>query len=231
MVKSSQQKLGINQVIHSVVMLGAFNPRIFHPSWFAHNEIVPPEESREAKINFMSEEVSSFSFSGLSFQIESNRFGVTTKDESQAPFLRDICIAIFTLLEHTPIRALGLNCDLEFSLPNKESWDEVGHKLAPKECWQSILSDPGMKSISIQGGRDGTKADRVTFQVHPTTSEDGYGVFVKVNQHYDLDIDQSEPTTEQLKLALHYLRDDFQSLRTYARKSAEAIVSPERNDS
>ena len=41
-------KMEPEQKIYAIVILGDFNPAIFHPSWLAQNELIPNEEVGDA---------------------------------------------------------------------------------------------------------------------------------------------------------------------------------------
>ena len=49
----------------TIVLVGSLNPAIFHPAWFALNEIVGKEEINDAKIDVVHKEVSRFVVRGI----------------------------------------------------------------------------------------------------------------------------------------------------------------------
>jgi hypothetical protein len=217
-------KLEPEQQVLAVVILGNFNPVIFHPTWYAQNGLIPEEEIADATEVITSDEVATFQLNDVHFQAERHRFGLTTKDISRAPFLRDLAVGSFTLLEHTPLTALGLNLDTRFSLPSVDAWHAVGHRLAPKKCWEGILDSPGMLGVSMQGKRPETKADRVSIRVQPADSLEN-GVFVGVNQHYNIETEQRKSIADRNTEVMRILNEDWNSFRDYAARSAVALVN------
>lgn len=203
------------QKVFAVVLTGEFNPAIFHPAWLAQNELIAVEETDSAEDLICTNEVSTFVLDGAHFQVERQRFGLTTKDESKAPWIRDLTVGIFTLLEHTPLTALGLNLDIRYSLESNELWHAVGHNLAPKPCWEDILEEPGMLGVTMRGKREKCSADRVDVRVQPVTSLT-HGVFVGINQHYDLKTESRTSVFERNQAAMKILTNEWSSFRTYA---------------
>jgi hypothetical protein len=53
------------QQVFSVVILGNFNPKIFHPLWYAQNELIAKQEIDEADDVLCSSEVSSSILTGF----------------------------------------------------------------------------------------------------------------------------------------------------------------------
>ncbi len=139
------------QSVFAVVILGSFNPQIFHPLWYADNELIAREQVDDVRDLICSDEISAFVLDEVHFQIERHRFGLTTKDASRALNLRDLAVNTFTILEHTPLTAIGLNRDMRFRLEEREHWDKIGHELAPKGKWDGIIESPGMRIVAMEG--------------------------------------------------------------------------------
>ncbi len=53
----------------TVVLVGDFNPKIFHPMWFAHHDIRRESEAMEAAIEVVHTDVASFSVEWLTVQV------------------------------------------------------------------------------------------------------------------------------------------------------------------
>lgn len=213
----------IQQRIISTVMLGDFNPAIFHPQWLTINQLVSKESAEAAKNVNCHSEFSIFEVDDMHYQVEKKRFGLTTKDESQVPLLLDTAKAIFTLLEHTPLEAVGLNYDFRYSMPDALSWHRLGHTLAPKEPWKNLLTEPGMAGILIRGTRDDVPGARVDIRVN-LISDGKNGVFIGINQHYRLD--EFEPTAiaERNERVLDILDADWRPFCRYAQNAATEIL-------
>ena len=173
------------QNVFAVVILGSFNPQIFHPLWYADNELIAREEVNDVKDLLCSDEISAFVLNEVHFQIERHRFGLTTKDASRALSLRDLAVNTFTILEHTPLTAIGLNRDMRFRLENSDLWHSIGHQLAPKAKWDGIIESPGMRIVAMEGQRKECNAEKVSIRVQPAGGVENI-VLIAVNQHYSL---------------------------------------------
>ncbi len=207
----------------SVVVLGNFNPSIFQPLWFSTNGLLPKEEAETAVISIVHPEIASFSIGKVQVQVESSRLGLTTLEAPQGPVLRDLAIGTLSILEHTPLKALGLNFDAFFSVESSEAWDVLSNRLAPASNWEAMLDNPGMRQIIVDGQRQGCDADRVQFRVQPSRSRE---IMCAVNQHYQLDASPDLTVRDCHNKALKALRDDWVGFVEFARASSVSIVAP-----
>ena len=94
----------------SIVLLGSFNPSIFHPSWFARQNLISPEEADadNTKVKVIHKEVTQFETENFTMQITADRFTASAKPSTPGVLLRDLVIGTFYILEHTPVHALGI---------------------------------------------------------------------------------------------------------------------------
>ena len=115
-----------------MVMVGAFNPTIFQPRWLGAQQLIRPEEAEHAKIVTIQPEVADFSTEWFQMQVLQNRFTLNTTDPGHYSALRDLAIAICTLLPHTPVSAIGINRAFHFQMPSNKAWHGIGDLLAPK---------------------------------------------------------------------------------------------------
>src|SRR5688572_7143857 len=129
----------------TIVMIGSFNPSIFQPRWLGVQQLIRPEEAENAKIKIIRGEVAHFSTEWFELQVLQNRLQLSCEDPRQYPPLRDLAAALFAILPHTPVTAVGLNRLLHFKMPSSEAWHGLGHLLAPKEHWNSLLGHPGLR--------------------------------------------------------------------------------------
>lgn len=181
----------------SFVLVGDFNPKIFHPLWFSHHGLIGEHESEEAKIEVVHSDVSVFSLEWMRLQVTRDRFDLSTSQEPFFEVIRDLVIGSFQLLEHTPVKALGINYQAHFKMESEEKWHALGHRLAPKESWNKILKNPGMQRVAIKGERpDGFKGN-ILVNVEPS-SKIKHGVYFAVNDHYEVDTGEGETGLKSL---------------------------------
>lgn len=61
----------------------------------------------------------------------------------------------------------------------------IGHKLAPPANWETVLNQPGMRSLLIEGVRDDDLPGYIHVKVEPSLRVDP-GLYVAVNDHYEV---------------------------------------------
>ncbi len=162
-------KIVLNKISDSatIVLLGSFNPGIFHPAWFEKNGLLPQSETKDAKIDMVSNDVAIFTMSWVRIEVMGDRFVFRTIDESKFGPLRDLAIGVFQLLEFTPIKQIGINREIKYEMPNIDAWHSVGHTLAPKEYWSTYVKSPGMNSLTIRAERDDARKGMLNVTVSP----------------------------------------------------------------
>lgn len=177
----------------SVVLVGRFNPSIFHPQWFARVDLLPKEEADNAELHIGSPDIIGFGTDWFNCQVTLDRFQVSTLRSDMEEPLRDLVVGTLQVLTHVPITACGLNVDAHRSTRTEQQWHALGHTLTPKSFWSEHLRDPGMRSLVIQGRRPaGTGGGAIVVKVEPSVRVDP-GIYVQWNDHFDLTV--SEETT------------------------------------
>jgi hypothetical protein len=171
----------------AIVLIGSFNPPIYQPEWFARMGLIREEEAKNAKIDVVHADIASALIGSIKIQVRSDRFTATTLNAADYETLRDLVVGTFKTLPHTPIRLMGLNFDAHYRLSSLEAWHALGDRLAPKGMWSAILDKPGMGSLMIEGRRRDNRKGYVRVKVEPSMRiKDGVGVFVNVNDHYEV---------------------------------------------
>jgi hypothetical protein len=209
----------------SIVVLGSFNPSIFHPVWFSANELIRKEDETSAKIQIIHPEVSSFTTEWFHMQVTDGNFTLETNDPTTAPVLRDLARGTFKLLEHTPLSAFGFNSHRHYRMSSDEEWHAFGHHFAPKESWQPLLLKPGMLGLVMQGEREHCSATiqvriEPSARVHP-------GVFISINEHYNLEkeLGKDAGQMDRNRLFLKTLGDSWEAFFNYTSKVAEHLFT------
>lgn len=139
-----------------IVVVGAFNPAIFHPQWFARKDLMSDAEAEAAMLEVCHSDVTKFSTDWYDLEVLQKRLTIRTKHIGRAEELRDLLASTFLVLKETPIEALGFNREGLFRASSEKWWHLVGDTLAPKDVWEGIFpaSKLGMKAVEIQGVRD-----------------------------------------------------------------------------
>lgn len=214
--------------VYSIVVLGDFNPSIFQPLWFSLNGLIPEEEAQNAEIAIIHQRLASFSIGKIQIHVDSSRLSLTTDESPQAPILRDVSIGTLSILEHTPLKAIGLNHDMVFSMGTDEAWREVGDKLVPKSIWEGVFDCPEMRQVVVEGHRSNCSADRLQIRVQPSANHE---VLIAINQHYQLENEQRDKVCDRHFEAIRVLQEDWTLFGKYAREATEKLLhlSPTRD--
>lgn len=182
---------------HNIVLLGDFNPKILHPTWFAAQGLIREQEAEVAELVICHPEILIFSLDWLALEVSRDRFKAETVKESHYEAIRDLVKGTLDLLHHTPIRAIGINKLLHFEMESEEQWHNVGHKLAPKDVWDGILTKPGMRTLTMEGIKqeEGVMGYiRITVEpsvkVHP-------GVYININDHFKIKENQTGQSSNE----------------------------------
>lgn len=171
----------------SIVLAGSFNPRIFHPAWFAKENLIQESEGQTAEIQVITSDVAVFSIGWMGLEVVHDRFAITSNQPQYFDALRDLVSGMFKLLRHSPISQLGINKLEHYRSLNEDEWHQLGHRLAPKEPWTGLLEKPGMRRLSMLGVRPDQFAGKLLVTVEPSVKIRP-GVYFEVNDHYQNDV-------------------------------------------
>lgn len=200
----------------AVVLLGSFNPTIFQPEWFARQKLLPVDEAEKAIVKVVVPQVCQFETERFYLQVTNDRFQAGSKPNTEPASLPDLVGGTFFILEHTPVKGMGLNRAMHFALGSEEQWHQFGDILAPKQRWNEVLKGrPGMRSLSIQ--TVDPNGSVLTVKVEPS-AQVKFGVYFDTNQHY------SAPEKEPLRFLMETLKQRWESSQEYASKVATHII-------
>ena len=197
----------------SIVIVGAFNPTIFQPMWFAEEKLLTVEEAEHAEVQIIHADVTAFQLPWIGLSVERERFTANSIAEPYFERLVDVVVGTFERLRHTPLRMLGINNEVHYKADSFEEWHELGHRLAPKPFWDKFFKKPGLQSLTIrQVPRDDQEGGYVDVTVEPSTRVMP-GVYVRINDHFaPSDAAESLGATKILKL----LQDRWVSSNQFA---------------
>jgi hypothetical protein len=181
----------------SIVILGSFNPGIFHPIWFKVNNLIRSQEADNADLKVVVPDVAEFSVDWFSMNVLRDRFQIRTTDSAHFGPIKDLVLGAFHILEHTPVKQIGMNRDMHFNMESEENWHALGHLLAPKEHWRDIMNQTGLTSITMEDPRSEPKG-HVRVKVEPSQRIHP-GVYFNVNNHYVIEEDGIKKMLEILQ--------------------------------
>ncbi len=168
----------------SIVLVGAFNPRIYHPAWFSRHELLPVGSESTANVEIVNNDLCAFETDWFRLEVLSDRFILRSLAAPSVEALRDLVLGTMRILRHTPIHKVGLNTHAHWRMPNEQSWHDFGHMLAPKEqLWTPVLQMPGTLSLAVQAVRPDSHEGHIRVRVEPSTSV-VHGIFLETNDEY-----------------------------------------------
>lgn len=182
----SHIKPEVNQEDISIVLVGDFNPVIFHPTWLAQSALIRSNEANDATVDVIAQDISSFRLEWISFQILRNKFTATIKADAYKDHLGDVVQGLFNILSHTPVRQMGINVTFKCQFRSTRDWHNFGHFLTPKSPWEDVLIEPGMRGVQIQGVREDDRPGFVVALVEPDLLFSSDTAFIKINDHYEI---------------------------------------------
>src|SRR5205814_909544 len=101
--------------VYNIVVVGAMNPRIHHPSWYELVGLLTPEQAKEALASSATFGLPGFAqlaapSLGLTISCNEKQWTVQTENREKISLLQSITFRVFDeLLKHTPVSAYGFN--------------------------------------------------------------------------------------------------------------------------
>lgn len=201
----------------SIVLLGNFNPAIFHPTWFSQQELIGVSDAKESEITVITNEISIFKSSLFRFDVRQGSFAVTVSSYAQAALLKDLVIGTFRVLEHTPIRKIGINREYHYRVFDAGRWDEIGHLLAPKKQWE-MLEEPKTRSVTIEGIRPGSECKYLQVKAEPSPKFPQEKVLaISTNEHFEL------PAPDASRI-LEFLEKHWEDALIFSNQLAQKVM-------
>ena len=216
----------------SIVLVGSFNPAIFTPAWFELHKLMPEGTAETATLEVAHPQATVFNAEWLYLNVTIERFLAETV---QAPDVRvrDLVVRTFKeYLNHTPLKALGINRNVHFDVETLANRDRIGRILAPIEPWGAWGdeigvdgSHGGLTSITMSQNdpENRPKGGRINVKVEPSTriGEGRTGVFVNVNDHYECDANQRESA----EMVIQMLEDCFDASVRRSNRLIDQVMS------
>jgi hypothetical protein len=203
----------------TVIALGRFNPQIFHPAWFAANNLLSEEEAAQASVEVVAAQVADFDAGWFNCHVAMDQFLVSSPVREQWEPLRDLVLGTFELLSHTPLRFVIISAEFHSALDSEERLHALGHALSPKALWEGFLTNPGMRSMTMQGDRTDGRLGSLSVTVEPSLRVRN-AVYVRVNDQFDL----LDPKTLSSGDGGEEEEEDLFRLNTFANNGAETLV-------
>lgn len=171
---------------YSVVLLGRFEPLIFHPLWMLKKGLIPESDVVSKEI-FINTQVSQYPIGDwMQMTVTQGRCEFKIQKPERVVLMKDLIIGTLNALPEIPIFAMGINRGNIIDLGDAESHYKFGAKLAQLDIWNDCLQTPRLRDIIIEDaeGND-DEGVRRRMQIKPAEQEGlTYGIDVNLNNHY-----------------------------------------------
>ena len=198
----------------SIVLLGSFNPAIFHPEWFDRFKILPVQEiqwaeGKEPRIietqhkdrKIIIEEIpplivtpdlADLRFPSLRILVRSDKFICSASQRKHFALIKDVTIKSYSLLSHTPIDSLGINFEGHWKF--KDDADTILRNLFAKghNSFTKALGD----DYQIGGIITSHRRNRKTTLKFDTSNRLPDGIYFNANFHREIKTRQAEQATQ-----------------------------------
>lgn len=163
----------------TVVLLGAFNPRIFQPMWFAARGLLA-ESDVDAQSVIVSDGFSAFSTNVATMFCAQERCQFSASNNTPSPdVVRDLVVGTFSILKETPIWEVGINHTGHIPASVRR-WDDVVAQFGDPHRSYELLPDQYVLTIELRAPRQDRYDGSRTAQLQPSRRLEG-GVYFNLN--------------------------------------------------
>jgi hypothetical protein len=217
----------------SVVLIGNFNPAIMSPDWFVRQGLVHEGAILRDDPDFIiHSQIAQFKLDWGQVVTEPGKFSISS---SKDPMVRiaDVTVRTFSeFLPHTPLRQIGINRQVHFSVKSADVRDAIGYRLAPPDAWGDWAPAINAKTAGKRGGMISLTMQQQVFPhdrtgfisttVQPSTQiPAGLGIYVQVNDHFDAIKPEAGGATEEI---ITILKDSFESSLVNADRIIDQVM-------
>ncbi len=203
----------------NITLLGSFNPAIFHPEWLLRHGLISKDDHKGANVEIVHNQISKFSLEWLLIDVLHEKFIARTNDSSYFDAIRDLMCSILRILEHMPIKKMGMNLNLSFKINDEALWHKIGDNLVPKGCWEALPDRVGMKGVHVESPRPDDLKGYIQVKVTPIEGEYN-GVHFDVNNHIELEGDNaSDVLSDNWERVINFSKNACEKTLVKAMKS------------
>lgn len=207
----------------SIVLVGGFDPRRFHPLWLREHGLLGETDANSAEVKVMLSEVVEWSTEWLMLQVVETRIFAQAKTAASGASLRDLVLGILGLLDQAIVTAIGINRAMHWDVGGVADWHKVGDALAPKRLWEPHLTKrPGLRTLQIE---DSERSDGLPGKVLVTvqsSSRIANGIFIDVNNELVMPPSASDPFPKPWAAAT--ITQHWERLSNEAEKMAGSLL-------
>lgn len=174
---------------YSIVLIGGFNPLIFHPFWMLQKGLISEKDVKTNKL-LVHEQLTQFKIGDwLEFNVNKNRCEFKISSEEYVVVMLDLIKGTLNALPEVPIVSIGINRGCILRIENETDYYKIGATLAPLQLWENSFAKPRLRTIAIE---DTTSEDfsgtTRCIMINPAKVEGAqFAIDINMNNHYDLD--------------------------------------------
>ncbi len=167
----------------NVVLMGAFEPWVLQPEWFATQGLFTQAEASGTNVQENTDDRVAFKTDVFDVTAKRGHLLIGTTRPRSLLRLKEVVSGMLALLQPN-ITRLGINRGTHFRLPSVEAWREIAQRLAPCQDW-GLLPDVTMRELTVQGSRLDGRPGSVIVKVEPSVQV-GPGVYIQVNDQFEV---------------------------------------------
>lgn len=192
----------------SIILVGSFNPKIFHPEWFIRKDIVEEWDYGQDDVVSL-QDLSQVAFPNeRNLTVVLNQFSLKSQLSSNHLALKDLVTNTFSFLRETPISKMGMNFTSVIKIPDIEDWKRFGRDLAPQQPWENAIDyfddlTPekkdllGLLNMTMSLPRPDDFKGYIRPRIQPTANLSEQTLTFSVNNHIDF-IESDEPSAIEM---------------------------------
>lgn len=174
---------------YSIVLIGGFNPLIFHPFWMLQKGLISEKDVTTDKL-LVHEQMTHFQIGNwLEFNVNKNRCEFKIQSQEYVVIMLDLIKGTLNALPEVPIMSIGINRGCILSIGSEREYYRVGATLALLDLWNDCFEKPRLRTIAIEDtASEKFKGKSRCVIIKPAEVENvPYAIDVNMNNHYDLE--------------------------------------------
>ena len=178
----------------SIVILGNFNPLLFHPYWLKAKNLIAEEDINLSEL-LVHPTMSHLNIGKWMYiDVNNKKCEFRTDDPSMKAILIDLVIGCMAALPDIKISALGVNYGGIYDLMNEQDYYKFGKQLHGLDLWRGSFEDPRLRTIIIEDNKSNLLSKKSIIIRSADNTSHKYAVELNMNFHKDIPQDKQTTT-------------------------------------
>ena len=196
---------------------------ILQPLWLRSNDLIDDEDyafliAEDRENSIVSSDFTGAQLRWATIEVTRESLEVSSQSATDTPSrVRELALALFRLLPHTPVDSALLEHSRLFELPT-DHWERISKAMAPADALEEGLGPSQLESL---GRRVPAAAGHLSFLLEPAFVEP-YTVFMSVTEFIEFKRSGSEEASA--RTAADWLVERWDGAREHADKIMEAVI-------